>query len=243
MNQLPRSSLLVIALGVVATLLGAPAVAADAKGKSGTAPEKTDAPKPAIESFKLASGETVVGIYDAEHGQLSLVDKRTGRVTGSRGLKAESIVERKPFAVDPTAGFSMAPKPAAGGNGEWIDSYEAALAAAQASKRPILIDFTGSDWCGWCIKLHKEVFDTPEFKQWASEKVVLLKADFPHRTPIAPEVKQQNQQLAAKFQIDGYPTIVVIDATGKELARSGYLDGGPKAWIDDLAGKSSALKR
>ncbi|MEZ0229005.1 MAG: thioredoxin family protein [Planctomycetota bacterium] len=109
-------------------------------------------------------------------------------------------------------------------------SYEEALSTARAEKKKILADFTGSDWCGWCIKLHDEVFATKEFKEWAAKKVVLLELDFPRKKEQTAELKKQNQELQKKFAIEGYPTIVFLDADGKELGRSGYLEGGPGVW-------------
>jgi protein disulfide-isomerase len=92
------------------------------------------------------------------------------------------------------------------------------------------MDFTGSDWCGWCIKLKNEVFNTPEFKAWAAKKVVLLELDFPRKAEQSAELKKQNQELAQKFNIEGYPTIIFADANGKQLGQYGYDEGGPAVW-------------
>jgi thioredoxin-related protein len=119
---------------------------------------------------------------------------------------------------------------AEGDEPKWLTSYDEAVKVAKAEKKPILVDFTGSDWCGWCIKLKDEVFKTKEFKDWAAKNVVLLEIDFPRKKEQAAEVKKQNQELQKKYDIKGYPTIVFLDAEGKELGRSGYLKGGPGAW-------------
>jgi protein disulfide-isomerase len=113
----------------------------------------------------------------------------------------------------------------------WLTNYEAVRARAKKERKPILADFTGSDWCGWCIKLKKEVFDTPEFREWAKENVVLLEVDFPRGKAQSEELKRQNKELAAKFGIRGYPTVLFLDARGQVLGRSGYMEGGPAAWI------------
>jgi protein disulfide-isomerase len=97
-------------------------------------------------------------------------------------------------------------------DGDWITNYEEALKEAKQSNRAILADFTGSDWCGWCMKLKKEVFDTEEFKGWAAKNVVLLELDFPKQLEQSEEIKKQNQSLKEKFGIKGFPTIVFIDA-------------------------------
>lgn len=117
--------------------------------------------------------------------------------------------------------------------GAWLTSWDEAVKQSKKTGKPILMDFTGSDWCGWCIKLKKEVFDTPEFAAWASKKVVLLEVDFPNQKPQSAQVKKQNEQLQAKYQIEGYPTILFVDASGKELGRYGYDSGGPKNWTSN----------
>lgn len=114
---------------------------------------------------------------------------------------------------------------------DWTVGWKAAADQAAAAKKPILADFTGSDWCGWCVKLKKEVFDTPEFAAWAKGKVVLLEIDFPRGKEQTAAVKQENRALAEKYAIEGFPTILVLDASGAELGRLGYQEGGPKAWI------------
>ena len=96
------------------------------------------------------------------------------------------------------------------------------------------MDFTGSDWCGWCVRLEKEVFSQPEFKDYASKNLVLLELDFPRRKELSAEMMEQNQRLAMKYQIQGFPTIVVLDSSGKEIAQLGYVRGGPAAFIAEL---------
>lgn len=124
----------------------------------------------------------------------------------------------------------MITMPALARAGEWGTDYKAALAEAQKTGKVILADFTGSDWCGWCVKLKSEVFDTDEFKAWADKNVVLLELDFPKSKPLTGEVRAQNKELQGKFGIRGFPTIVFISADGKELGRSGYKAGGPAVW-------------
>jgi protein disulfide-isomerase len=112
----------------------------------------------------------------------------------------------------------------------WFQSYEQAVAKAKESGKPILVDFTGSDWCGWCIKLDEEVFAKDEFKAWAEKKVVLLKLDFPHNTELPASLKKQNDELAQKHEIQGFPTILFLDAEGKKIGDYGYDEGGPEVW-------------
>ncbi len=117
----------------------------------------------------------------------------------------------------------------------WTTSLKTAVALARKNNKPILIDFTGSDWCPYCKKLHAEVFDKPGFATWAADNVVLLECDFPRGQQPPKEIKDQNAELAKKYTIQGYPTVVFIDAEGTELGRSGYINngvGGEGVWID-----------
>lgn len=118
--------------------------------------------------------------------------------------------------------------------GEWIESWDDAIAAAKELKRPILVNFTGSDWCSWCMKLSNEVFTKDSFKKYAEDNLVLLKLDFPRRLVQSNELKAQNSNLQRQFGIQGYPTIVLVDANGKEINRTGYQPGGPEAYISHL---------
>ena len=125
----------------------------------------------------------------------------------------------------------MNQKATGGESGDWMTDYKAALAKAKKEKKVVLADFTGSDWCGWCIKLKDEVFSKPEFKEWAAANVVLLELDYPKNKPQSEELKKQNQELSKEFQIEGYPTVLFLDSKGKKVGQSGYVEGGPAAWI------------
>jgi len=116
----------------------------------------------------------------------------------------------------------------------WLTDYTAALAQAKAKNKPVLIDFTGSDWCGWCIKLDKEVFNTDEFKTYAAKNLVLLKVDFPKRTPLPPEQSARNTELAKRYGVQGFPTIILLHPDGTKAGEMGYQPGGPKAFISTM---------
>jgi protein disulfide-isomerase len=116
----------------------------------------------------------------------------------------------------------------------WIEKYDDAIAVAKKNGRPILADFTGSDWCGWCIKLKAEVFDTKEFKEWAATNAVLLEVDFPRKKAQDAAIKAKNEQLSQQFRIEGFPTILILDANGKKIGELGYMEGGPKVWIAEF---------
>lgn len=116
----------------------------------------------------------------------------------------------------------------------WTTNFEAAKAQAAKEGKEILVDFTGSDWCRFCVQLKKEVFSTPEFEAAAPKKFILVELDFPKRTPIAPELKAQNDKLQKEFGIGGYPTIMLLDGKGFPYAKTGYQPGGPEAYLKHL---------
>ena len=116
----------------------------------------------------------------------------------------------------------------------WLTSYEKAQREAEAQNKLLLMDFTGSDWCGWCIMLDKEVFSKPEFKEYASKNLVLLEVDFPKSKQMPAEVVAQNRHLAMQYQIQAFPTIVVLDGRGNVVGSLGYMRGGPSAFIAEL---------
>jgi protein disulfide-isomerase len=118
----------------------------------------------------------------------------------------------------------------------WLTDYNKALEQAKSMKRPVLVNFTGSDWCGWCIKLSNEVFTKDEFIAYAKSDLLLLKLDFPRGIPQTPEVKAANDKLAKQYGITGFPTIVLISPEGKEIARTGYQPGGAAAYVKHLQG-------
>jgi protein disulfide-isomerase len=116
----------------------------------------------------------------------------------------------------------------------WLVSYDEAAALAKKTGRPILADFTGSDWCHWCQKLKTEVFDTAEFKDWAKDNAILLEVDFPQHIPQSPAIKAQNQKLQQQFSINGFPTVLILNANGVKIGELGYQEGGPKAWLAEF---------
>src|SRR5437660_1441908 len=125
----------------------------------------------------------------------------------------------------------------------WLTDLPAAEATAKAENKMVLIDFTGSDWCGWCIRLRNEVFSTPEFEAFAQEHLVLVEADFPRGKAQDDGLKRANQELARRFQIQGYPTVVLLGSDAKKLGTLGYQPGGPQAFIATIgriSGSSAA---
>jgi protein disulfide-isomerase len=116
----------------------------------------------------------------------------------------------------------------------WLTNFEEAKKQAAETGRPILVDFSGSDWCGWCIKLDKEVFAQEAFKTYAAENLILFLADFPRSTPQSDEVKAQNQALSQTYGVRGFPTVLLLDATGEVLEKTGYQAGGATAYIEHI---------
>jgi thiol-disulfide isomerase/thioredoxin len=132
------------------------------------------------------------------------------------------------------ASFAMT-APAVAADKIWIeDNMPAAMEKAKAEGKDILIDFTGTDWCIWCIRLKDEVFNQSEFKETIPDKFVLVMLDFPRDKPQTDEVRAHNAEWQQKFEIRGYPTIVLADANGEEYARTGYREGGPTPYIEHL---------
>ncbi|MES2570340.1 MAG: thioredoxin family protein [Verrucomicrobiota bacterium] len=116
----------------------------------------------------------------------------------------------------------------------WDDDYEKALTQAKTEKKMVLLDFTGSDWCGWCIKLGKEVFSKKEFKDYAKANLVLVEVDFPQGKRQSKKLKEQNEKLKNEFAIRGYPTIIVLDSEGKKVGQLGYMEGGAEPFVAAL---------
>lgn len=122
---------------------------------------------------------------------------------------------------------------------EWLTDLAKAQAQAKAENKMVLLDFTGSDWCRWCAKLNNEVFSQPEFVQYAATNLVLVKVDFPRKKAQAKKQKAANQALALQYEIELYPTIILLDAAGKQIGKTGYVKGGPTNFI----GKLEAMKQ
>lgn len=147
-------------------------------------------------------------------------------------MNLPSLSWRGLAAALPALILSLSPLHAAEG---WGTNYEEATAAAAKDNKDILMDFTGSDWCGWCIKLQKEVFTTDGFKQEAPKHFVMLELDFPQQKELPKELKEQNEKLQEKYAIEGFPTIILADAKGRPYAKTGYMPGGPTAYNEHLA--------
>ena len=148
-------------------------------------------------------------LYNADHGA-----SRTSELPPAASNSSASAVQAK---------------------AKWLTDFADARRMAQTEGKPMLLDFTGSDWCGWCMKLDREIFATPEFQDYAAKNLVLVKVDFPHRRELPPAQREQNKHLAAQYDVQGFPTLVVLDAKGQFLDTLGYMRGGPGPLLAKLA--------
>ena len=121
------------------------------------------------------------------------------------------------------------------GDLKWMDNFEdAKKTAAKKENKYIVANFSGSDWCSWCITLDKEVFNTSEFKKYADENLILFMADFPRTKEQSIAMKDQNVRLMDKYQVFGFPTVLLLTSNGEVVFTTGYQKGGPKPYIESL---------
>lgn len=170
-----------------------------------------------------------------ERGSLLVLTYHDGTVRLENGVVVAQAAAGRDYAVrstPPPRRLHHASGP--GMAAEWTTDYQSALSAAQGTGREIFLFFTGSDWCGWCMRLEAEILGTEEFKEYASGNLVLVKLDFPRRIAQSEFTRSRNRQLAQKFGIEGYPTIVVLNDAGEEVGRLGYQEGGPGPFVKKL---------
>lgn len=117
---------------------------------------------------------------------------------------------------------------------KWHTNFQDALRLSQSTSRPIVLFFTGTDWCTWCNKLERESLDTADFVQATKDKLIFVKLDFPMKTKLDPDTTKQNQELQKKFSIRGYPTLILLDPKQQQIGVTGYRVGGGKQYADHL---------
>lgn len=117
---------------------------------------------------------------------------------------------------------------------QWLKSYQEAVTESEKSEKPILVLFTGTDWCGWCKKLEREVFYTKEFSEVAGEKFVFLLLDFPMYQKQPTQQKEQNEKLKKQFGVRGFPTVVLLDEKQQKITSTGYQTGGGRKYGEYL---------
>jgi len=119
-------------------------------------------------------------------------------------------------------------------NLNWEDNLETALKKAKTENKAVLVNFTGSDWCQWCIKLSDEVFSKSDFEDYAEDNLILVKLDFPRSIEQSAETKLYNNQLAQRYGVQGFPTILLFNSAGNLVLTTGYQPGGPVSYVEHL---------
>lgn len=118
----------------------------------------------------------------------------------------------------------------------WTDNFPAAKKRAAAEGKDLFIAFSGSDWCGWCMRLHDEVFSQDGFLEKLSEKFVPVFIDLPQdENLLSAGAKKQNRKLAQKYRVAGFPTVLLADADGDVFAQTGYAEGGAEKYLEMIA--------
>lgn len=118
---------------------------------------------------------------------------------------------------------------------DWMTDYQNALKISAEKNLPIFMNFSGSDWCSWCIKLEKEILSRKEFADWATSRFVFMSVDFPKNKPQSEELKKQNKELSKKFGVNGLPTVKIINSSEKVLVSTGYMNNHtPEMYINHL---------
>jgi len=176
---------------------------------------------------------------------VSVTETRPASEAPRRANEGESLPFGAPAPAEapPTPATAEHPAGAAPADEHgWLTDYQEAVRQSRTTNRPILVDFTGSDWCPWCIRLHNEILSQDAFTTWAAQHVVLLMADFPRKSQLPPDVAKQNALLAQTYGIKGFPTVLILTAEGTVIGRSGYRPGGPNAWIEALVGNVPELR-
>jgi thioredoxin-related protein len=116
----------------------------------------------------------------------------------------------------------------------WENNLEQAIDQAKKENKAVLVNFTGSDWCIWCKRLSSEVFQQEAFKDYADKSLVLVMLDFPRDKQQTPETQNYNRNLAQKYGIQGFPTILIFNNQGKLVAQTGYQPGGPEKYVEHI---------
>ncbi len=116
----------------------------------------------------------------------------------------------------------------------WISNIEQAVETAGKENRSVLVNFTGSDWCSWCFRLRDEVFTMPAFAEYSSSALVLVEIDFPKKKVLPDDVKRYNEGVLRKYGVRGFPTVILLNGKGEEIARTGYVQGGAAVYVEHL---------
>lgn len=113
----------------------------------------------------------------------------------------------------------------------WLTDVSQAIEKSKESGKPIFAFFTGKEWCSWCKKLERQILSKEGFKNYAKDNLVLLELDFPRGRRNLP---QKQIELARKFNIKGYPTVILMDSFTNKIATTGYEAMSPEQYIDHV---------
>ncbi len=178
---------------------------------------------------------TPMGTLNAGSVQILKYSDQEIRLEGGVVVSIRQVRKSGAAAIKPrTAPAALPPTPEL----QWTDSFPEAVRLARDKQRQVFMFFTGSDWCEWCKRLEAEILSTPEFARYAADRFVLLKLDFPRKVQQPEDLATQNQTLAKRFRVAGFPTVIVFSSDGKRVADLGYEPGGPAPFLEKL----SALK-
>jgi thioredoxin-related protein len=117
---------------------------------------------------------------------------------------------------------------------DWKTNFELVKKEAASQSKPVLLVFSGSDWCAPCIKLDKSIWQSAEFKEYAASNLILERADFPKKkqNKLDPDLQKQNEVLAARYNKEGvFPLVVVLDSKGTVLGKASYKNVSPNEYI------------
>lgn len=169
--------------------------------------------------------------YNATNAALAEQKQTQANAQYHNNLLASQPVPRPPNANRP------APPTATGRAAKvlWRMDLPGALKQAQSENKPVLLNFTGSDWCPSCMRFDQEIVSTSRFADYASAKLILVKLDFPRHTLQSETLRRANEELSDRYHVDSFPTYILVNASGNELGRrGGDIEGGPDAFIADL---------
>tara|TARA_Y100001934_G_C12163093_1_gene682917 strand:- start:73 stop:558 length:486 start_codon:yes stop_codon:yes gene_type:complete len=116
----------------------------------------------------------------------------------------------------------------------WLINYEEAIELSRTEEKPVFMLFTGSDWCGWCMKLESEVFASDAFRDAMADTFVFLKLDFPRKIQQTPEIKKQNKRLMREYPVRGFPTVILLNSKNQQIGSTGYKRGGGAAYVEHI---------
>jgi thioredoxin-related protein len=119
----------------------------------------------------------------------------------------------------------------------WMTDFEAAKKKAAAENKILLLDFSGSDWCSWCIKLDEEVFQKSAWKEYAKAHLVQVLIDFPRdKSEQSEALQKQNNELGKQYEVLGFPTVLLLDDEGTLIEKTGYQRGGADNYVNHIKG-------